>query len=87
MTIKVQDERKGNTNYVNSNILECVKFWNREGEDVYVKNRFGKLGSKETNEMAVERSAIASSLVIQILSLSQVEQGVMFGYMRTMIES
>ena len=30
-----------------------MKFWNREGEDVYVKNRFGTLGSKETNEMAL----------------------------------
>ena len=56
MTIKVQDERKGIENYVNSNILECVKFWNREGEDVYVKNRFGTLGSKETNEMALRMS-------------------------------
>jgi hypothetical protein len=56
MIIRVQDERKGNTNYVNSNILECVKFWNREGEDIYVKNRFGTLGSKETNEMALKMS-------------------------------
>jgi hypothetical protein len=56
MTIKVSDERKGNSNYVNSNILECVKFWNREGEDVYVKNRFGTLGSKETNQMALDMS-------------------------------
>ena len=52
MTIKVQDERKGNTNYVNNNILECVKFWNREGVDVYSKNLTGELGSKETNELA-----------------------------------
>ena len=52
MTIKVEDNRKGGSNWVNSNILECVKFWNREGEDVYSKNLTGELGSKETNELA-----------------------------------
>ena len=52
MTIKVSDERKGNTNYVNSNILECVKFWNREGKDVYTKNKSGDLGSAYSNELA-----------------------------------
>ena len=56
MKIKVSDERKGNVNYANANILECVKFWNREGEDTYVKNRFGTIGSKETNEMALNMS-------------------------------
>ena len=54
MTIKVSDERKGNENYANTNIIDCVRFWNREGEDVYVKNRFGTLGSKETNAMALK---------------------------------
>ena len=52
MTIKYQDERSGNTNYVNTNIIECVKFWNREGQDVYKRNISGELGSKETNELA-----------------------------------
>jgi hypothetical protein len=56
MAIKVQDERKGIENYVNSQILDCVKFWNREGESIYVNNRFGTLGSKETNEMALNMS-------------------------------
>lgn len=56
MKIKVSDERKGNVNYANANIIECVKFWNREGEDTYVKNRFGTIGSKETNEMALNMS-------------------------------
>ena len=56
MTIKFQDERKGFYNYVTANILECVKFWNREGEDVYNKNRSGDLGSNETNAMALKMS-------------------------------
>ena len=54
MTIKFEDERNGNTNYANTNILECVKFWNREGKDVYTKNKSGDLGSKETNAMALK---------------------------------
>jgi len=56
MKIKVSDERKGNVNYANTNILECVKFWNREGEDTYAKNRSGDLGTEETNEMALKMS-------------------------------
>jgi hypothetical protein len=56
MTIKVSDERKGVVNYANSNILDCIKFWNREGEDVYKKNKSGYLGSLETNAMALKMS-------------------------------
>ena len=103
MTIKVQDDRKGNSNYVNHNILECVKFWNREGKDVYSKNISGALGSKETNELA--RSTTYDDFVLEMLmidcrtfcnstnsthqklNLSLVELGVMFGFMRTMKEN
>ena len=67
MTIKVQDERKGNSNYVNSNILDCVKFWNREGLDVYSKNISGELGSKETNEVA--RTMTYDDFVLEMLMI------------------
>ena len=67
MTIKVQDDRKGNSNYVNHNILECVKFWNREGKDIYSKNISGALGSKETNELA--RSTTYSDFVLEMLMI------------------
>jgi hypothetical protein len=67
MTIKVQDERKGSDNYVNSNILECVKFWNREGISIYSKNISGALGSKETNELA--RSTTYADFVLEMLMI------------------
>jgi len=56
MTIKVQDERKESDNYVTSQILDCVGFWNREGELTYYKNKSGDLGSDVTNEMALKMS-------------------------------
>ena len=31
LQIKVQDETKGNSNYVTRNLLECMKFWNNTG--------------------------------------------------------
>ena len=67
MTIKVQDDRKGNSNYVNHNILECVKFWNREGKDIYSRNISGALGSKETNELA--RSTTYDDFVLEMLMI------------------
>ena len=53
MKIKVSDERKGNVNYANANILECVKFWNREGEDTYQRNKTQFLAYKDDNDSLV----------------------------------
>jgi hypothetical protein len=40
--------------YVLSNVKDCIRFWNREGKDVYDDNRSedGKLGDKETRAYA-----------------------------------
>lgn len=91
MTIKVQDERKGSKNYVNTNILECVKFWNKEGKDIYSKNITGDLGSKETNELARTKSYhdfVLDMLVIDcktfINSNIAKESGINFEVGRTM---
>jgi len=54
LQIKVQDETKGKHNYVTRNLLDCMKFWNREGEKAIEKNKSGEWGSKETNQMAKE---------------------------------
>jgi len=67
MEIKVQDETKGTKNYVTNNIIECVKFWNREGLNVYSKNISGDLGSKETNELA--RTTTYDDFVLEMLSI------------------
>jgi hypothetical protein len=67
MTIKVSDERKGSDNWVNSNILKCVEFWNREGEHAYEKNKIGELGSKETNAMA--NSMTHDDFILEMLML------------------
>jgi hypothetical protein len=53
MTIKVEDERNGIVNNINTNILSCVDFWNREGIDIYKRNQIGTMGSDETNAMAL----------------------------------
>jgi hypothetical protein len=50
--LKAQKETNFQENYVTTNILECIKFWNREGEKAIQKNISGEWGSKETNEMA-----------------------------------
>jgi len=36
-------------------ILDCVDFWNREGEDIYQKNLTGQMGNKFTNKEAKEK--------------------------------
>ena len=34
-------------------VKSCVDFWNREGNDIYLKNQLGELGNEETNRIAL----------------------------------
>ena len=65
MEIKVSDERKGSTNYVTNNILECVSFWNRVGKDTYEKNKLGEIGSAKSNEWS--RSMVYDDFILEML--------------------
>lgn len=37
---------------VTHNVIECIRFWNRENEDIYQRNLDGTLGTHSTNEYA-----------------------------------
>jgi len=50
--MKIKHELKGENNYVTSNIISCINFWNREGISVYSKNIQGTIGSDETNKLS-----------------------------------
>lgn len=65
MKIKFEDERKGSTNYVTNGILDCVKFWNREGQIIYDRNISGELGDESTNEMA--KSMDSDDFILELL--------------------
>ena len=55
VTIQVENELKDRKpTYVTNNILECVKFWNKNGEVAIENNLSGKWGDKETQKMATE---------------------------------
>lgn len=52
MEMKVE---KGSTfveNYITKNLLDCMSFWNREGEKAIENNKSGLWGSKKTQEQA-----------------------------------
>jgi hypothetical protein len=51
-TIKADKEKNFEQNYVTSNIIDCVAFWNREGEIAIENNKSGKWGSEDTQLMA-----------------------------------
>jgi hypothetical protein len=38
--------------YIRPNLMDCMKFWNREGKDIIAKNKVGAMGIPSTNEMA-----------------------------------
>ena len=65
MQLKILDERNGNTNYVTSNIIECVYFWHKQGKNVYEKNQNGILGNKETNELS--RNKVYDDFILDML--------------------
>ena len=50
--MKAKYELEGEKNYVTSNIISCINFWNTQGIDVYSKNIQGKMGSEETNKLS-----------------------------------
>jgi hypothetical protein len=57
MEIKVEKSKSCPENYATNLMLDCVKFWNREGEKAIEKNISGEWGSKETQEMAKTQQA------------------------------
>jgi hypothetical protein len=63
--LKVQKEKTFEKNLATSNILDCVKFWNREGHDIHKRNLEGTLGTKETNEMAAKM--VAEDFILEML--------------------
>ena len=50
--IKVEKGKTLKDNYTTKSMLECMKFHNREGEDIYSRNCSDELGTKETNVLA-----------------------------------
>jgi len=52
MKLSYQKEKTFTEDYVTNNLLQCINFWNREGEKIYEQNINGKLGTDQTNEMA-----------------------------------
>ncbi len=50
--ILVENDYKGKRNWVTGGILDCIRFWNREGMMAVAKNRSGEWGNEETKEMA-----------------------------------
>ena len=50
--IKSQEDKNFVKNYVTSNILDCISFWNREGESIIAKNKSGEYGDAETKKQA-----------------------------------
>lgn len=52
LEMRFQKEKHFQENYVTTNLLECVKFWNREGKKAIDNNKNGIWGSKKTNELA-----------------------------------
>ena len=63
--MKAKYELEGEKNYVTSNIIDCVNYWNREGIDVYSNNITGEYGSKETNEKA--RKTVYDDFILDML--------------------
>jgi len=63
--MKAKYELEGEKNYVTSNIIDCVNYWNREGIDVYSKNITGEYGSKETNEKS--RKTVYDDFILDML--------------------
>lgn len=54
--LQVQDETKGFTNYIVRNILECVTFWNKNGEKEFPKDGVGE--GREFDDYLLERLLI-----------------------------
>ena len=52
MKLSYQKEKTFTEDYVTNNLLQCIQFWNREGDDIYQKNLNGRLGTDQTNEQA-----------------------------------
>ena len=50
--LNYQTEKEFQEDYITTNILECINFWNKQGEDVRQKNIDGIYGNKETQEYA-----------------------------------
>ncbi len=56
----VMKVEKGSTfveNYVTKNLLDCMSFWNREGEKAIENNKDGTWGNEKTQAMAQKMSA------------------------------
>ena len=49
--LKVQIETK-NLNYVTQNVIECVNFWDRNGDTIIAKNISGEYGNEVTKREA-----------------------------------
>ena len=52
MKLSYQKEKTFTEDYITTNLLQCLDFWNREGEKIYRQNINGELGTDQTNEMA-----------------------------------
>ena len=52
MKLSYQKEKLFTEDYVTTNLLQCIRFWNRSGDEIYQKNLDGKIGTDETNKMA-----------------------------------
>lgn len=65
MEINVENKFDGIENYVTKNILECVKFWNKEGLTAFENNKSGVWGDKSTQALAL--STTYDDFVLQML--------------------
>ena len=52
MKLSYQKDPAFTEDWITNNVLQCINFWNREGEKIYEQNINGELGTAQTNEQA-----------------------------------
>ena len=52
LLVEIETKIGGLENFNYQTIFSCVGFWNKEGKDIYEKNKKGELGTAFTNEKA-----------------------------------